>query len=105
MMTTREAIDGSAVFERSPNVVFRNVGPDAVLVPVRRNVGDLDAVYTLSPVAVLIWNLLDGKRSIDDIVTAICDEFDVDRTAASADVAEFVADLSEAALISQGKRP
>ena len=40
-------------FKPSPDVVFRRVGEEAVLVPLSQNVGNLDWVYTLSPVAAL----------------------------------------------------
>lgn len=88
-------------YRRSPNVVCRQVGAESVLVPIRQNVGDLDFVYTLSPVAARVWSMLDGKNEVDEIVNAICDEYDVDATTASSDLSELLSDLSDAALISQ----
>lgn len=86
-------------FRPSPDVVFRNVGDEAVLVPLRQNVGNLDWVYTLSPVAARVWQLLDGMRPLGDVIVAVCDEFDVERMVAEADVAELVASLREAGLV------
>jgi len=95
------ALRERSVFRRTPEVVCRRVGGESILVPIRQNVGNLDFVYTLSPVAASVWDQLDGQRSLDEIVDAICSEYEVDRETAAADVAGLVADLSEAALISQ----
>lgn len=86
-------------FRPSPDVVFRRVGEEAVLVPLRQNVGNLDWVYTLSPVAAHVWQLLDGVRPLDDLVAAVCDEFDVEPAVAAADVTELLDSLREAGLI------
>lgn len=92
-------ISGSRVYRRSADVVARKVGHESILVPIRHNVGNLDFVYTLSPVAAKVWSLLDGSRDIDGIVREICDEFDVDRATAEADVSALLADLAQASLI------
>lgn len=99
MMETVTPLEGSRVFRRSTEVVARQVGLESILVPIRHNVGNLDFVYTLSPVAARIWSLLDGTRDIDAIVTELCQEFEVDRVTAMADVAALVADLAEASLV------
>lgn len=80
-------------------MVCRQVGQESILVPIRQNVGNLDFVYTLSPVAARIWTLLDGSRSIAAIADEICAEFDVDHATASADIAQLVSDLAEVSLL------
>ncbi len=93
----RERIPGR--FRPSPNAVFRRVGNEAVLVLLRRNVGDLDWVHTLTPVAVSVWQLLDGQRGVDDIAALLCEEYDVDERVASDDVSELLDSLREGGLI------
>lgn len=97
-MMTLPLIDGRSVFRRSKDVVCRQVGNEAILVPIRNNVGNLDFVYTLSPVAARLWELLDGTRTADEILEIICREYDVSREAAMTDLTAFVADLSEVSL-------
>lgn len=67
--------------------------------PVRNNVGNLESVFTLSTVAARVWSLLDGSRDVEAIVSALCEEYDVDRDTAAADLEELLASLQEAALI------
>lgn len=100
-MTTLTGIDGRSVFRRSDDVVCRTVGLESILVPIRNNVGNLDFVYTLSPVAARIWALLDGVRTADEIAEAIMAEYDVDRDTVMADLAELVSDLAGVSLLSR----
>ncbi|HVG23939.1 MAG TPA: PqqD family protein [Thermoanaerobaculia bacterium] len=100
-MTETTGIDGRSVFRRSEDVVCRAVGLESILVPIRNNVGNLDFVYTLSPVAARIWSLLDGSRSADEIAAVITDEYDVDRDTVMADLAELVADLAGVSLLTR----
>lgn len=101
MTETTIAIEGSRVYRRSADVVCRQVGGESVLVPIRHNVGNLDFVYTLSPVAARIWSLLDGTRNVDGILETICDDYDVSRETAAADLRELVDDLNEAGLVAR----
>jgi hypothetical protein len=89
------------MLRRSQDVVCRQVGPESILVPVRSNVGNLDFVYTLSPVAARIWALLDGTRSLDAVIETICLEYDIDRATAAADVEELVTSLTAATLLAE----
>ncbi|MBV8518581.1 MAG: PqqD family protein [Acidobacteria bacterium] len=94
-------IDGTYVFRRTADVVCRKVGAESILVPVRNNVGNLDFVYTLSPVAARIWELADGTRSVDAIAAELCGEYDVDEATASADVVQTLTDLAAVSLVSE----
>jgi hypothetical protein len=89
------------MYRRSQDVVCRQVGGESILVPIRHNVGNLDYVYTLSPVAARIWALLDGSRSVEAIAEELCGEFEVDSATAAADVTALLADLASASLISE----
>ena len=98
-MTTLTGIDGGSVFRRSADVVCRQVGHESILVPIRNNVGNLEFIYTLSPVAARIWQLIDGVRTADEIVETICAEYDVDRDTALGDLGALVSDLTEVSLV------
>lgn len=90
---------GKRVFQRSADVVCRQVGSESVLVPIRHNVGNLDSIYTLSSVAARVWNLLDGTRDVENVVAAVAGEFEVDRETAASDVAELIHALEDIALV------
>jgi len=89
------------VYQRSNEVVCREVGGESILVPIRNRVGDLESIFVLSPVAARIWSLLDRAVSSDDIIDVICTEFEVDRETAAADVAELLESLELASLVNK----
>ena len=99
MIDSITALSGSTVYDRSRDVVCRQVGSESILVPIRQNVGNLDYVYTLSPVAARIWALLDGNRTIDAIVSQLCEEYEVTAEAAREDIGSLLADLDEVGLV------
>ena len=89
------------VYQRTNEVVCREVGGESILVPIRNRVGDLESIFVLSPVAARIWSLLDRAISADEIIDTICAEFEVDRETASGDVNELLASLEVASLVNK----
>ena len=57
-------------------------------------------LHSLNAVGARIWDLVDGQRSVSDIVTVIRDEYDVGPDAAEEDVLEFLAALESKDLVS-----
>lgn len=49
--------------------------------------------YSLNDVGHRVWQLCDGSRSVDDLVSIICQEFEAPSEAVKADVLELLADL------------
>ena len=89
----------STVFVHAGEFVLRSVGSEAVLVPIRNRVGDLDSVFTLSPVAVRVWSLIDGVNDESAIAARIGEEYEVEPATAAQDVKELLTALEEAELI------
>jgi coenzyme PQQ synthesis protein D (PqqD) len=83
----------SDAFTRSDRMVGRRVADEYILVPIVGHGAELDGIYNLSRVAAFIWELLDGTRSGDAVVSAVVDRFDVDRATAEADYGDLLAKL------------
>jgi coenzyme PQQ biosynthesis protein PqqD len=49
--------------------------------------------YTLDDVGGRIWALCDGQRTVADIVSRLCDEYDAPREQIEADALELLTDL------------
>ena len=81
--------------ERNPDTAYRTIGDEGglVVLPGRSE------VKVLNPAGATIYALLDGKHTVDEIVVAILDEFDVTPAEAKADVEKFIADLSSEGLL------
>ena len=89
-----EAVPGpGAVFARNADVIFRQVGDEALLVPVANNVGDLGSIYTLNETAARLWELIDGRRDVEELIRLLADEYAVSGNAIRQDVFELVVQL------------
>ena len=88
------------MYQKSLNVVSRSIDGERLIVPIRSSAADLDSIFTLNDVAARIWDLVDGRRSVDEIVETIHHEYAVDPEQASIDVRSFLGQLEEARLVS-----
>jgi hypothetical protein len=69
------------------------VGNECILVPIRQNAGDVDNIYTMNAVGSRIWELIDGKKSVEDVMKSIIEDFEVSPEEARNDLLEFLAQL------------
>jgi len=88
-------INLKSVIARSPSIVTRKTGNEFILVPVRDNIADMDSVYTLNETGAFIWEHIDGKRNLEEIIRYLTEEYNVDIPTASEDVFTFVNNLNE----------
>lgn len=91
--------DAVDVYRRKEQLVRRRIADESIIVPVAENVGDLESVYTMGEVGGYIWERLDGRRRLDEIVEDICREYEIDEASARSDAAEFIEALETAGLI------
>ena len=89
------------VYRQGDNIVSRNVAGESLLVPIRGHVADMQKIFALDPVGEYIWNHLDGKHSLEEILDGLLQTFVVERARAGEDLAEFIEELSQAALIEE----
>ena len=83
------------VYQKDPSIVYREIAGEAILVPIRQNVGDLESIYTLNETAAFAWELMDGEIALNEIATAIVTEYEVEEEEAQQDLLELVAQLVE----------
>lgn len=76
---------------RHPKSSFRQIGDEGglVVIPGRAE------VKVLNPVGIHLWGLLDGSRSIEQLIAAVQNEFEVDTAEAQAGVRAFLEELEE----------
>jgi len=82
-------------YQKDPNIVFRAIAGEMILVPIRRRTANLESIYTLNETAGQIWELMDGQRTLGEIRDTIVQEYDVTPKEAEADLAELVAYLEQ----------
>ena len=84
----------NSILSRSPSVVTRKTGKEYVLVPVANNIADMNSVYTLNETGAFIWEQIDGKKSVEDIIGLVTEEYDIDKETAARDVMEFIGNMN-----------
>lgn len=89
-----ESVDSSSTFVRSPGPLAAEVDGEVVMLE-----PSTSRYFGLADTAVRIWQLLDEPRSVDGIVDALLDEYDVDRETCEAEVIEFISQLADAGLV------
>ena len=80
--------------KKSDAMVFRKIGDECILVPIRQGVDDLDSIYTLNQTAARIWELLDGTAKGTEIRDKITQEFDVTPEEAENDLVHHLKELA-----------
>jgi len=83
-----------SILSHSQSVVTTKTGNEYVLVPIANNIADMDSVYTLNETGAFIWENIDGKKSVEEIISEMMMEYDVDIERASKDVFSFIDDMS-----------
>ena len=87
------------IFVRSRAVVARVVAGETLIVPVRAKVGDLASIYSFNGTGTLIWKLLEAPRTVEQLVTAVAEVYDVDLARAEHDVMDFVSEMKSVGLV------
>jgi len=87
-------VSPDSIFEPLPDVRFRAVGGEGVVVR-----QDAAEVMVVNGVAVRVLELLDGARSVGVVLDALAQEFEVERPTLERDVIAYLDELLGAGVI------
>lgn len=65
-------------YQKDPLTISKIIDNEVFLVPDQDNLLDLENMYVLSGIGTCIWELIDGKRSIQQIREVIAKEYAVE---------------------------
>jgi hypothetical protein len=84
-----------SVYAVSQEVVAREIEGELIIVPLAAGIGDLeDELYTLNDSGKAVWALLDGGRSLKQVVQALSDEYEAPLEEIEQDVLGLVGELA-----------
>jgi hypothetical protein len=86
-------------FVRNREVVARQIEGELVIVPIRSGVGDLNSLYTLNQVGSVLWDFMNESHTIEEMVSRVCDEFEVNSSQAQSDIRNFLNAMLEENLV------
>jgi hypothetical protein len=83
------------VYAVSQEVVAREIEGELIIVPLAAGIGDLeDELYTLNDSGKAVWALLDGGRTLKQVVQALSDEYEAPLEEIEQDVLGLVGELA-----------
>jgi methyltransferase-like protein len=89
----------NSILSHSTSVVTRKTGNEYVLVPVANNIADMNSVFILNETGAFIWEKIDGKRTVEEVIELVVKEYEIDKETAINDVLEFAGNMNKYIII------
>lgn len=91
------------VYRCRENLVTREMVGETIIVPISRELADLQKAFSLNATGGFIWERLDGSTSLEFIHQAVTEHFKISKKDAWADLVELITDLTRAGLIEKAQ--
>ncbi|UCC94704.1 MAG: PqqD family protein [Candidatus Omnitrophota bacterium] len=85
--------DFKKVYEKSNDIASREIDNELFLLPIYKTTDDISKMYILNETAMAMWTLMDGERTLQEIVDKLCTDYHVSRKTIEKELQELVKDL------------
>lgn len=93
-------VNFNAVYAPSGDVVARKVQGEFIIIPITSGVGDLEGeIFTLNDTGKVIWDKLDGKKTLKDVAIELSHGFDTTKAEIEKDILGFTEELIKRKMI------
>ena len=89
-------------YRRKEDVVGRDIAGEYLLVPLKGNLAELQAIFTLNPTGRCIWEALEEPKTRDEVSATLAERFDIGEEEAKDDFDEFMKTLVDEDLVREG---
>jgi hypothetical protein len=83
-----------SIYAQNDKCPVRNIGDGLVIMAPSG-----DTTHSLEDIGAFIWNQLDGKRTLQDVLDAVLTDYDIDEETAREDLVNFITQMLTAGLI------
>jgi coenzyme PQQ biosynthesis protein PqqD len=98
-------IDKTVIYTPSEDIVAREIEGEIIIVPLVAGIGDLeDELFTLNESGKAIWNLLDGKNTLENIIENLGQEYEAQSGEIERDVLGLVEELVKRRILVEVKK-
>lgn len=80
-------------------VVYREILGEHILIPVGATFAEKSGLFNMSELGAFIWKLINESKNEDEILSAILEEYDVEKEVAKNDLEEFLSKLKEFGIV------
>lgn len=96
----KQKINLDTIYQPSENVVSRDVCGEFIIIPITSGVGDMeDAIFTLNETGRAVWDKMDGKRSLKEVIEDLKLEFEGPEKDIEKDVSGIIEELLKRKMI------
>ena len=89
-------------YSASTAVVSRLIAGETLVVPIRNGVGDLASIYTFNSIGTLLWDeISSGRKTLQVLVNAITQAYQVSAEQALQDATAFLDELEKEGLLTR----
>ncbi len=81
------------------NYMLRKVADTYVVVPIGAAVAEFNGMINLNSVGAFLWQQLEEETTFDKVLSAMLQEYDVEKDIAEADIKRFISELEANNLI------
>lgn len=93
-------VDLNSIYAPSEDVVARDVHGEFIIIPITSGIGDSDdEIFSLNEFGRAIWDKLDSKTSLKEVVRALALQFEGDTTEIENDVLGLAEELLKRKMI------
>ncbi|MFC2132624.1 PqqD family protein [Bacteroidota bacterium] len=82
------------VFNKTKKLISQKINDEFILVPITENVVDMRSIFKLNKTGSYIWEKIDGKNSIAEIISSFALKYNIKPQKAKTDVEKFICKLS-----------
>ncbi|MEJ2586981.1 MAG: PqqD family protein [Deltaproteobacteria bacterium] len=90
----KKGVTMSNLLRKNPDIKWKEVDGEIVLLNPKTG-----GCFGLQAVGASFWGMVDGNRSLEDILLALLDEYDVEETTLTRDIHALLAEMRERGLI------
>jgi hypothetical protein len=99
-------ISQNTIYAISDDVVAREIEGEIIIVPLVAGIGDLeDELFTLNETGKAIWELLDGRRSLQEVARELSEKYAAEPEKIQTDVLGLVGELLHRGMIIEVPSP
>lgn len=88
-------IKDNVVLRKNSDIIARVIDDQVILIPIYKASDEINCIYTLNNVGSVLWELINGKRSVADIKKQALKDFDTTAKEVDKELGKFLKELIE----------
>jgi len=89
----------------SDELISREIEGEIIIVPLNQGIGSLDeSLFTLNKTGKIIWDMLDGSKSIEQLIDYLVEKFNASKETIQLDVVEIITNLLDKGLVIKSEK-